>query len=159
MESCPSSEVSTAFSFSDEDFPSDMVSVGLSGTVLASGLVEIGSGISKFDTEEADSSLRCFLKLRSPLPRSLGRITGLPGLLFPGVCSGVFVFEFHTPLTSQPLSMALIPKGTSSSWPLAWTISPRSSISATSHSEYFLILLLLRQRIPNEKKRTTTCDW
>jgi len=150
MESCRSGEALCVFSFSDEDLASDVVSVELSGTALGSGLAKAGSGISKFDTVDSDRSLRCFFKPRSPLPRSLGRVTGLPA----GVCSGVFVLEFHTPSTSQPLSIALIPNGTSSSRVVVWVISPRSAVSAVLRSEYLLILLLLRHRTPKEKTRT-----
>lgn len=136
-----------------------MVSDGLSGNTLEYGLVDAVSGFSKFDAvdSDSDSALLCFCKLSSPLPRSFGLIAGLAGLLFDGVCSGVFVLEFHTPLTSQSLSIALMPKGTSFSCLVLCTISPLSAVSAVLSSENFLIRLLLCQRIPKEKMRTAPC--
>jgi hypothetical protein len=114
MGSCPSGEGSGVFSLSDEDLGSDVVSVELTATPFGPALAKAGSGNSKLETVDSDMSRLCFFKLRSPLPRSLGRVTGLPGLLLAGVCSGVFVLEFQTPSTSQPLSIALMPNGTSS---------------------------------------------
>lgn len=159
MENCRSGKFSGSSSFSDERFVSDFVSAEPSGNTLGSSLAKAGSGISRFDIVDVAVSLPFPLKLGSRVLSILGVSSWLPWVLFLGVCNGVFVLEFHTPSISQPLSIALMPKGTSScSW-MFQIIWLRSTLTEAFRSECLLTLLLLRQRIPKAYTRTAPWLW